>query len=252
MKPLVLAIALNNNLVKKDEKFYLYNNGEKDENGYFPKSDYLIGKYHIKDSLKYKLNYFNYEDILTKSSTVGILQISQKLSSKQCIDGLKNFGFNTLGITNSYIKGLQSDKNNLIKATISYGQGIYVNFNQLLNAYSSINDIKIETVKTSVKNELKELLIKRVNYKRNYERKSPYNENIGIYTGTSQLIENNLYVKKYVPSSFGFYNKDNASYTIGVTVVNPDTKGDNWINGYSTYSSDLIFNEILKILQVEN
>jgi cell division protein FtsI (penicillin-binding protein 3) len=71
---------------------------------------------------------------------------------------------------------------------------------------------------------------------------------IGGKTGTAQVARKGAYQKEYVSSFFGFANDKNQSYTIGVTVFNPNSKGKKYYQYYASQSAVPVFKEVLEIL----
>lgn len=153
-------------------------------------------------------------------------------------------------------------KDNVFKATVSYGQGMTATFIQLLKAYTVFNNngeivtprltnynkITSEKIITkSTSNKIKDLLIKTVEegtgsntYIKGLE--------IGGKTGTAQIAQNGYYQKKYISSFFGFANDKDKSYTIGVTVFNPNSKGEKYYQYYASQSAVPVFKEVVNIL----
>lgn len=223
-KPIMMSIILNNNVVDDSEQIFLYNEGELDKEGNFPYSKYTIDNYIIKDGKKYKKNYFNYKEILQNNSSVGISQLAQRLNTTQFIEGFSNFSLNS----SKLFKQINDNNQNLFKAVYSYGQGFELTFNELLNAYYVLN---------------KDVHIKNLIKTKGFENKKIFN-----YSGTSQITENNRYIKQYVTSTFGFLETENNSYTIGISVIEPVAEGSKWYYYYSDFSTKPLFNEIVKEL----
>ena len=72
---------------------------------------------------------------------------------------------------------------------------------------------------------------------------------IGGKTGTAQIARGGKYLKKYISSFIGFVNDDvGNSYTIGVTVMNPNSTGTHWYYYYASWSAVPVFKEIVQNL----
>jgi cell division protein FtsI (penicillin-binding protein 3) len=72
---------------------------------------------------------------------------------------------------------------------------------------------------------------------------------IGGKTGTAQIARGGKYLKKYISSFIGFVNDDAGnSYTIGVTVMNPNSTGKYWYYYYASWSAVPVFKEIVQNL----
>lgn len=139
-KPTVMAVALEKGTIKEDSTW-------QDDKG----SINVNGSW-IKNFDGRPLGKMSLEDIILNSSNVGMIHISQTLSSNQLLDGLKEAGFgNKTGIEypgeeSGLFPRANDDKedwNNINndpvrKATISFGQGISVTPVQLTTAFSSI------------------------------------------------------------------------------------------------------------------
>jgi len=200
IKPITLALVLDKNLVKIDDKINVHN-------GY-----YNIGNKVILD--KKKFGTLSVEDIIIQSSNIGIIKLAQKLDAVEFHDGLLKFGFSEKLIPSS--KKLNSE---IFKATTSYGYGMKSNLVQLVKAYSLFNDAKHSVVITNdTAEKIQKILIKTVN---KGIAKNAYVDGltIGGELGSSHIIENGHYAKKYNSTFIGFVNDSmNIKYTIGVLV----------------------------------
>lgn len=257
LKPIIMAIVLQNNLLKNDELFHLYNKLEKDQDGYFPKGVYKIGKFSINENKQYSKSYFNYKEILYNSSSIGMLQIAQKLNTFQYQKGLNDFGFLSTSKTqsnNPYLKNMDKynyEDINLAKATISFGQGFLVTFDELLNAYSKFNKENQTILNPKIQSEIKDILIQKTKDE-NLNNSFIQNNQIAMYTGSSPVAKKGKYLDKYIANSFGIVNIKDKKYTIGVTIIEPTlTKGDGYYK-YANYSSTPLFFEIAKELTKED
>lgn len=286
IKPVSIALAMDKNLIKKNEIFFAYNTGNINSQGEYPKGSYKIGRFNIKDDHRFKKQYLNLEDIVIFSSNIGTLQIAQRLTGPEFFEGMKRFGFTRkTGIDLPYEKkgvmpkvwqfaaGDKEKTDNVFKATVSYGQGMTSTFMQVMKAYSAFNnkgymvtphivshltydnsqykpydDKPEKVISEKVAKEMKELLVKTVTDGTGRAAQIDGLE-IGGKTGTAQIARGGKYLKKYISSFFGFVNDDkNNSYTIGVTVINPISTGQYWYYYYASWSAVPVFKEIVQNL----
>jgi cell division protein FtsI (penicillin-binding protein 3) len=276
IKPIAISLALDKNLVKKNEIFSAYNKGKKNSKGEYPRGRYKIGRYTIKDDHRFEKNWITLEDIIIHSSNIGTLTIANRLSGEDFFNGYKNFGFSfKTGIDLPYEKvgvihklyqykaGETEGKDNIYKATDSYGQGITTTFMQVLKAYSVFNNqgtiVTPYIVNKNTNYEEKRVISeKTANYMHNMlvktvEKGTGQNAQIegleiGGKTGTAQVVEEGRYQRKYISSFFGFANDKDHKYTIGVTVNDPVNRGKHWYYYYASHSAVPVFKEVIKIL----
>lgn len=287
MKPISISIAMDKNLVKKNESFYAYNEGgSKNAQGEFPKGAYRIGRFTIKDDHQFGKHNLSLDDIVMYSSNIGTLQIAQRLTGPEFYEGMRKYGFTRkTGIDLPYEKkgvmpkiwqfsaGDKDKRDNVFKATVSFGQGMTSTFIQLLKAYSTFNndgymvtprivshlthdnnkykpydDKPEQIISKQTADEIKRLLIRTVNEGTGKAARIDGLE-IGGKTGTAQIARGGKYLKQYISSFFGFVNdQHNNSYTIGVTVINPISTGKNWYYYYASWSAVPVFKEMIQNL----
>ncbi|WP_368029633.1 peptidoglycan D,D-transpeptidase FtsI family protein [Arcobacter sp. s6] len=286
IKPLSISLAIDKNLVKKNEIFPAYNVGGKDAAGEYPKGAYKIGRFTIKDDHQFRKNTLTLDDIVMFSSNIGTLQIAQRLTGPEFFEGMKRYGFTRkTGIDLPYEKkgvmpkiwqfsaGDKDKRDNVFKATVSFGQGMTSTFIQLLKAYTTFNndgnmitphivshltydntkykpyDDKPEKIVSKQTADLmKKLLVRTVEEGTGRAARIEGLE-IGGKTGTAQIARGGKYLKKYISSFFGFVNDDKGnSYTIGVTVMNPNSTGKYWYYYYASWSAVPVFKEIVQNL----
>ena len=287
IKPLSISLALDKNLVKKNESFPAYNSGGgRNSAGEYPKGAYKIGRFTIKDDHQFTKNYLSLDDIVMFSSNIGTLQIAQRLTGPEFFEGMKRFGFTRkTGIDLPYEKkgvmpkiwqfsaGDKDKRDNVFKATVSFGQGMTSTFIQLLKAYTVFNndgnmitphivshltydntkykpyDDKPEKIVSKQTADLmKKLLVRTVEEGTGRAARIEGLE-IGGKTGTAQIARGGKYLKKYISSFIGFVNDDAGnSYTIGVTVMNPNSTGKYWYYYYASWSAVPVFKEIVQNL----
>ena len=287
IKPLSISLALDKNLVKRNESFPAYNSANGTNSaGEFPKGAYKIGRFTIKDDHQFKKHYLSLDDIVMFSSNIGTLQIAQRLSGPEFFEGMKRFGFTRKsGIDLPYEKkgvmpkvwqfsaGDKDKRDNVFKATVSFGQGMTSTFIQVLKAYSTFNndgfmitphivshltydngqykpynDKPEKIISKPTADLMKQLLVQTVNEGTGRAAKIEGLE-IGGKTGTAQIARGGKYLKQYISSFFGFVNDEHGnSYTIGVTVINPISTGKNWYYYYASWSAVPVFKEIVQNL----
>lgn len=276
IKPLVIALALDKNRASLQEEFPAYNNGTKDKNGEFPKGVIQIDRWKISDHYQIKKNTLTIEDIIVNSSNIGAIQLANRLSGKELLDGLHQFGIaqktgidlpnektGTLPTLAQLSSGEQLGKLNIFKSTISNGHGITTTFMELLKGYNLFNNdgnsIAPSIGKKSFQNPpykvlstksasmMKQLLIKNVLIGTGKNALFDGLE-IGGKTGTANITVNGEYQNKYISSFFGFANDSNSKYTIGVMVNNPNSKGEHWNYYYAENSAVPIFREVVSLL----
>lgn len=285
MKPISIALVMDKNRIKKNELFNAYNSGNTNAKGEFPRGKYKLDRFTIGDDHQFTKRYLTLDDIFIYSSNIGTLQLAQRLSGEEFVDGLHKFGitkktgidlpYERVGVMPSvrqFSAGESKNEDNVFKATVSYGQGMTGTFMQMLKAYSVFNnngmmitpkvvsnmliDDKLLNLddNTSKKiiseytaNEIKRMLIKTVTHGTGTQAQIDGLE-IGGKTGTAQFAEKGQYLKKYVSSFFGFANDENNKYTIGVTVINPISTGKYWYYHYASWSAVPVFKEVVNTL----
>lgn len=286
IKPISIALAMDKDLVKKNETFYAHNEGSKNAKGLYPKGGYKLGRFTIKDDHQFPKQTITLDDVVIFSSNIGTLKIAQRLTGPEFYEGMKKFGFTRkTGIDLPYEKkgvmpkiwqfsaGDKEKKDNVFKATVSFGQGMTSTFIQVIKAYSAFNndgfmvtprivshlthdnnkykpydDKPEQVVSKKTADEIKRLLIKTVNEGTGRAAKIDGLE-IGGKTGTAQIARGGKYLKKYISSFFGFVNDNHGnSYTIGVTVFNPISTGPNWYYYYASSSAVPVFKEVIQNL----
>jgi cell division protein FtsI (penicillin-binding protein 3) len=240
IKPLTLAIALDNGVVDLYEKIK------------------LGGKYRVNE--KYTITDDSYFESLTPkgivihSSNIGISKIAWRLSGKELYDGFRAFGLaQKSGID------LSKELEGKIKppylldyptysANSAYGYGMFVNFMQLLKAYSAFNndgiavtpkianylsdgnykeyDIEndvpnLKACSTNTAMDIHNILVSVV--QKGTGKSARYDGlEIGGKTGTAHIVYKGKYIDEYHSSFFGFANdKEGHKYTIGVLFIKP-------------------------------
>jgi cell division protein FtsI (penicillin-binding protein 3) len=275
IKPISIAIALDKNKVNQTEKFSAYNFTKPNKKGLYKRGKIKVDGWTIGDDHQFDKHYLNLKEIIIHSSNIGTLQIAQRLSAREFLDGFHAFGFTKkTGIDLPYEKvgslpsynqlhaGENKGKDNVFKATSSYGMGMRTTFIQLLKAFNVFNnDGKmvtpyINTVPTTNKtqviskqtaNIIKEYLIATV---KEGTGKNAYISGIEIggKTATANKAINGKYKKKYITSFFGFVNTKNNKYTIGVSINEPTATGKHWYYYYASNSAVPVFKDVVKAI----
>lgn len=289
MKPIAIALVMDKNRIKKRELFSAYNKGSRpNSKGEYKKGKYKLDRYTIKDDHQFKKHFLTLDDIFIYSSNIGTLQLAQRLKATEFVQGLHDFGITKkTGIDLPYEKkGVipsikqfaayeKQNKDNIYKATVSYGQGMTSTFMQMLKAYSvfnndgiittpkivshlnlhNLNNITLDNQKNrqiiepKTAHEIKRMLIKTVTHGTGKTAQIKGIE-VGGKTGTAQIAGGGKYLKKYISSFFGFANDDNNRYTIGVTVINPNSNENkkNWYYYYASHSAVPVFKDMINSL----
>lgn len=285
MKPISIALVMDKNRIKKNELFSAYNGGNQNSKGEFPRGKYKLGRFTIGDDHQFTKRYLTLDDIFIFSSNIGTLQLAQRLTGEEFVEGLHSFGitkktqidlpYERVGQMPSikqFSAGQRDNEDNVFKATVSYGQGMTGTFMQMLKAYTVFNnegymvtpkivsnllvddkklnlddDTKTKVITSKTANEIKRLLIKTVT---KGTGTNAYIEGleVGGKTGTAQFARKGEYLKKYISSFFGFANDSKNKYTIGVTVINPISTGKYWYYHYASWSAVPVFKEIVSTL----
>jgi len=242
LKPFTYALALDKDLIAPNTIFNTYN-------GKF----WLTSRFKITDDEPEAS--LSAENIIIKSSNIGISQISWLFKGDDFRNGLLKFG---LGSKKSGIDIGREAKGQLYsvkklrakvnKATTAYGYGMRATFAQLLKAYNVFNNngislsprvvnyIKDENghkfylkkdytvlrpISKDTANIVKDTLIKNVEYGTGRLAKTEGLE-VGGKTGTAMIAKNGRYIKEYHTSFYGFANDAQGNrYTIGVLVIEP-------------------------------
>ena len=264
IKPIIYAILLQKHMINSQESIDL-NNGV-----------YKIGRHTIRDD--HPLKSATPPEILIKSSNIGMIKLTQDLSSQEFLDALKEYGFGTQTLIDLPYegKGVLPDIAKLqgsYKASVSYGYGFRATFVQLLRAYATFNNggklitprtidylknsqdehykLKIPApypiISEQTSEEMKKLLEEIV--KKGTGKKAEVKGVVmGGKTGTARIFINGKYTKRYNSSFFGFADDDKRAYTIGVVVLDPDVQE----GYYGSQTAAPIFKEIIQLLLKEN
>jgi cell division protein FtsI/penicillin-binding protein 2 len=263
-KPIIVASALNEGLIKRNTKFDVM--------------DGTIRKYNhtIKESSRSTKGILTTEEVLKKSSNVGMVLIGDTFTEKIYEEYLRNFGlYDRTGVdfpgeikpyTTPYKRW---DK--LKKSTMSFGQGIVVSPIQLATAFSAVinggilykpylvekvtddNNVVIrrnlptpvrQVISPEVSREMRNIL---ENVVRDGTAKKGDVEGyrVGGKTGTAQLSTKGGYLKSdYLASFIGFFPADKPKYVVLVMFMKP--KGETVFEKYGGATAAPVFGEIVK------
>lgn len=259
IKPIIYAILLEKNLISHNERIFLHN-------GY-----YRIGRHTIRDD--YALKDGTPEEILLRSSNIGMIKLTQNLNSKDFLSSMHSYGFGEKTLielpqeASGVLPGIQKLKGSY-KASVSYGYGFRATFVQLLRAYASFSNggylvtprivsyitqdkdhYKIKTPSPirviSEKSALEvEKILKKIVKKGTGKRAFVEDVDMGGKTGTARIFVDGAYTKRYNSSFFGFAKDSQNSYTIGVVVFDPNVEE----GYYGSKTAAPVFKEIVELL----
>ena len=130
-KPIVAAAALDKGLARPQDIYFC-------ENGKLKISDANIG-----EASGHKFGWMTMNDIIAKSSNIGVIKIAQQVGKKSFYEYIRKFGFGEksgLSLPGESAGQLKAQKNwsNLSLASISFGHEIAVTPIQMVSALSAI------------------------------------------------------------------------------------------------------------------
>ena len=239
MKPLTLAIAMDNNKVNLNKRIKL---GGKLK---------VTKTYTISDDDYFKS--LTPKGIIMYSSNIGIAKIAWRLTGQELYDGWRKFRLSKAsGIDLSTelvgkIKPAYLLNYKVHSANMAYGYGMLANFMQMIKAYSAFNNNGIaitprlvdylsmgkkqyDTVNETddlqsctpyTASKIKDILI--ATGSRGTGTAAQYDGlTVGGKTGTAHINYKGHYIEKYHSSFYGFVNdKFGHKYTVGVFVIKP-------------------------------
>lgn len=245
------ALAFENNM-QLEEKQFLINEG------YQITYDKLIEDKHIKDKI------INFDDIFTKSSNVGSIQLIEDIGKEK----QKNFFIKMDFHNDVKINGLStvknklpSDWNDLASKFISYGYGISISPISLVSAYCSLvnGGFKINpkihiTDESNKEKVLKSLTSHKVNnlLRKIVEAGTGKNAKVngltvGGKTGTSRKLENGEYSEKKVITSFiGTFPINEPKYIAFVLFDEPRRNTKEFLENFGGNTAAPTFSRIVR------
>lgn len=228
IKPIVFSMLLDKGLVHPNETIDCHD------------GNYTLGVKTILDEQKFKS--LSAEEVIVHSSTIGMVQLAQRMNGKEFVDGLNKFGFSHfsgIDLPNERSGSIPTSEqldNYLYKAIVSYGYGVSSNPLQMVKAYNVFNNNgrmlipkinqtnKIEStqvISPDTAKQMKRILIKTVNEGTGKAAQTAGLE-IGGKTGSVYIAKNGQFTHDSYNTSFvGFANDDKQAYTIGITVIEP-------------------------------
>ena len=245
------ALAFEHSMQLEEEQFLI-------NEGYQITYDKLIEDKHIKDSI------INFDDIFTKSSNVGSIQLIENIGIEKQKDFFIKMDFhNDVKINGlSTVKNkLPSDWNDLASKFISYGYGISISPISLVSAYCSLvnGGFKINpkihiTDKSNKEKVLKSLTSQKVNNLLRKIVESGTGKNakvngltVGGKTGTSRKLENGEYSEKKVITSFiGTFPINKPKYIAFVLFDEPRRNTKEFLENFGGNTAAPTFSRIVR------
>lgn len=258
IKPMIMSILFENNLVKEDEIIDT-------ENGTFRLKNVPILDTHKHDNLTVR-------EVLEQSSNIGMAKLSARIPDEMLYKYLRDFGFSNAtavdlpGEADGFLKN-PANFSAISKAFMAFGYEIAVTPLQLITAYcavinggtllkpyvvKSITDnsgnknfeAKTEKIRTVISkrtsNELKKLMVGVVEHGTGTAAQLD-NVLVGGKTGTSQRLVNSNYSGSQHNSTFvGFFPADNPQIVCLIEVSAPK------IGQYGGLVSAPIFHDVAK------
>lgn len=239
MKSIVMAMMLDKGLVKESEIINTEN-----------------GKYRIKGAIirdTHKFKRLSVREVLEQSSNIGIVKLSDRISSRDFYKGLRDFGFGN--VTSIDLLGEAKGKlkkpdnySGISKAFIAHGYEISATPLQMIMAYSAlinggyllqpyvvkdIVDSRGNIIKKNTRKKIRRVIsgktsliikdmMKGVVENGTGHKAQQTNIYVGGKTGTSQKLINGRYSSKNYNSSFiGFFPVENPQVVCLVLVDSP-------------------------------
>ncbi|MGL5122844.1 MAG: penicillin-binding transpeptidase domain-containing protein [Fusobacteriaceae bacterium] len=263
-KPIIVASALEKKIIRKNDKFDVGNG--------------TIRKYNhtIKESTRSTKGILTIEEIIKKSSNVGMVLISDKFSDEEFEDTLKEFGlYEKTGVDfSSELKPYAQEHkkwDKLKKNTMSFGQGIVLTPIQLITAFSAVinggtlyrphivdrvedqdgivirrnlaKEIR-KVMAPEISDTLKEILENNV-LEGSGKRAMVNGYRVGGKTGTAQIIDpKGGYIKnQYLASFIGFLPVEKPEYTVLLMFLKP--QGETIYTRFGSSVGAPVFSEIV-------
>ncbi len=130
MKPIVMALAMQEHLVEPDTKDTF-------------SASVKVLNYEIFTAEKKAFGLETMTQVLENSDNVAMVWVSNKLGNQKEYDGLKRFGFGVIpslklpSVTSGFLPALK-DWNDVTRATASFGQGVSATPLQMVTAYATL------------------------------------------------------------------------------------------------------------------
>ena len=245
------ALAFENNLNLENKSFKI-------NNGYQITSEKLIEDKHI---LKKELSF---DEIFTKSSNVGSIQLIEEIGIKNQQIFLSKLGLNeklNLHGLSTVNNKLPNDWDHLASKFISYGYGISISPISLVSAYSSLVNggfkIKPSIILNSEQAQEKILnrstsikvnnLLKKVVDSGTGKKAKVNGLDVGGKTGTSRKLEDGKYSEKKVITSFiGAFPIDKPKYIAFVLFDEPRRNTEEFLENFGGNTAAPTFSRIVR------
>ena len=245
------ALAFENNLEIENKNFKIHD-------GYQITSDKLIEDKHIKK------DQINFEEIFTKSSNVGSIELIQEIGIKKQQNFLHKLGFDEkinlhgLNIVNNK---LPDNWDHLASKFISYGYGISISPISLVSAYSTLvnGGFKIEPsiILNSTQSKKKILndktsnkvnnLLKKIVTSGTGKKAKVNGLEVGGKTGTSRKLEDGKYSEKKVITSFiGTFPINKPKYIAFVLFDEPRRNTEEFLENFGGNTAAPTFSRIVR------
>jgi len=242
MKPIVMSILLENNLVRENETVNT-------ENGV-----YKLGRITIRDDHKY--NKLTAAEVIEHSSNIGISKLVQRVDDNAFYKYLRDYGFGqttSIGLPGEVDGRLKKPRNfqKVTKEFMSFGYEVAVTPIQLTTAYCALVNggllfqphiwEKVVDVKGNIVEKEQPSLVRRVISKKTSDKiKSMLvgvvengtgkearlnNVRVGGKTGTSQQLIDGKYSKENYNTSFiGYFPTEHPNAVVYILVKSPQVK----------------------------
>ncbi|MGL5052298.1 MAG: penicillin-binding protein [Cetobacterium sp.] len=270
-KPLIIAAALQEKKIKRYTNFDI--------------GDGTITKYKhtIRESSRSMKGIITTEEVLKKSSNVGMVLIGDKFTNEEFDKYLEKYGmYDRTGVDYPYEKKTRREAvkswNGLKKSTMSFGQGIAVTPVQMITAFSSVINggilykpyivdhitdkdgmiirRNLPTAKQKILDEVvsKEMrsMLELAVLEGTVKKAHVDDYRIGGKTGTAQYSENGRYVKhEYLSSVMGFFPVDKPQYILLAMFFKP--QGDVLYDKFGGTAAAPVLGEVVKrVTKVKN
>ncbi|MEG1582650.1 MAG: penicillin-binding protein [Cetobacterium sp.] len=263
-KPLVIAAALNEKKITRNTNFDI--------------GDGTIKKYKhtIRESSRKIKGILTTEEVLKRSSNVGMVLIGDRFTNEEFDHYLEKFGlYEKTGVDYPYEKKarhvLPKSWHGLKKSTMSFGQGIAITPLQMITAFSAvinggtlyqpylvekITDRDGLVVRRNLPLEKRKVISPNVSQQMRSMMELAVLEGtvvkahvegyrVGGKTGTAQFSENGRYVKnEYLASVVGFFPVEKPQYAVMVVFFKP--QGDAWYDKSGGTAAAPVLGEIVK------
>jgi len=236
-KPLIMAAALNEDLIEPDTKCDICS------------GPVIIGEYTIKTWNDVYYPDSTMTDVIVHSDNTGMVFVARQLGADNMIDYLDNYGFGQLtgAQLQEEVAGQLKDPDRMAPtdlATNSFGQGIAVTRLQLITAFNALANFGTlisptliqsidgspaptpsshQVVSLETSQQITAMLIQAVNQGEAKWAK-PAGITIAGKTGTAQIpVEGTYDPDKTITSFIGYFPADQPRYTMLVTLTEPQT-----------------------------